>query len=53
MEVVHTSETSVYLTRWQYIPGDSKLHTRRRENLKSHRLRVFENRALGRIYVEG
>jgi hypothetical protein len=38
MEGVHTSETSVniYLTTRQYIPEDSKLHTRRRENLKSH-----------------
>jgi len=38
MEVVRTSETSVnnYLTTRHYIPEDSKLHTRRRENLKSH-----------------
>jgi len=39
MEAVRTSETSVdnYFTR-QYIPEDnSELHTRRRENLKSHR----------------
>jgi hypothetical protein len=38
METVHTSETSVniYLTTRQYIPEDCKLHTRRRENLKSH-----------------
>jgi hypothetical protein len=37
MEVVRTSETSVnnYLTTRQYIPEDSKLHSRRRENLKS------------------
>jgi hypothetical protein len=37
MEAVRTSETSVkiYLTTRQYIPEDSKLHTRRRENLKS------------------
>jgi hypothetical protein len=37
METARTSETSVddYFTR-QYIPEDkSKLHTRRRENLKS------------------
>jgi hypothetical protein len=33
METVRTSETSA--TR-QYIPEDCKLHTRRRENLKSH-----------------
>jgi hypothetical protein len=38
MEAESTSETSVniYLTRRQYIPEDSELHTRRRENLKSH-----------------
>jgi hypothetical protein len=38
MEAASTSETSVdnYFTR-QYIPEDnSELHTRRRENLKSH-----------------
>jgi hypothetical protein len=38
MESARTSETSVdnYFTR-QYIPEDnSELHTRRRENLKSH-----------------
>jgi hypothetical protein len=38
MEALRTSETSVdnYFTR-QYIPEDSsELHTRRRENLKSH-----------------
>jgi hypothetical protein len=41
MEAVRTSETSVdnYFTR-QYIPEDnSELHTRRRENLKSHKVR--------------
>jgi hypothetical protein len=39
MEAARTSKTSVvnYFTR-QYIPEDnSELHTRRRENLKSHR----------------
>jgi hypothetical protein len=38
MEAARTSETSVdnYFTR-QYIPeNNSELHTRRRENLKSH-----------------
>jgi hypothetical protein len=37
MEAVCTSRTSVtiYLTTLQYIPGDSKPHTRHRENLKS------------------
>jgi hypothetical protein len=40
MEAVRTSETSVdnHLTR-QYIPEDnSEHHTRRRENLKSHKV---------------
>jgi len=38
MEAVRTSETSANfnLTTRRYIPEDSKLHTRRRENLKSH-----------------
>jgi hypothetical protein len=41
MEAVHTPETSVniYLTTRQYIPEDSKLHTQRRENLKSRKIR--------------
>jgi hypothetical protein len=39
MEAARTSETSVdiYLAMRQYIPEDSELHTRRRENLKSHK----------------
>jgi len=38
MEAVRTSEKSVIFnaTTRHYIPDDSKLHTRRRENLKSH-----------------
>jgi hypothetical protein len=38
MVAVRTSETSVniYMTTRQYIPQDSKLPTRNRENLKSH-----------------
>jgi hypothetical protein len=38
IEAVRTSETSVNfnVTTLRYIPEDSKLHTRRRENLKSH-----------------
>jgi hypothetical protein len=38
MKAVRTSETSVNfnVTTQRYIPEDSKLHTRRRENLKSH-----------------
>jgi hypothetical protein len=38
MEAARTSETSVdiQLRTRQYIPEDSELHTRRRENLKPH-----------------
>jgi hypothetical protein len=38
MEAVRISEMSVNfnVTIWCYILEDSKLHTRRRENLKSH-----------------
>jgi hypothetical protein len=38
IEAARTSETSVdiQLRTRQYIPEDSELHTRRRENLKSH-----------------
>jgi hypothetical protein len=44
MEAVRTSETSVdnHFT-WQYIPEDNSEHqTRRRENLKSHKLDVIK-----------
>jgi hypothetical protein len=39
MEAVRTSETSVHSneTTLRYISEDSKLHTRRCENLKSHK----------------
>jgi hypothetical protein len=39
MEAARTFETSVdiKLRTRQYIPEDSELHTRRRENLKSHK----------------
>jgi hypothetical protein len=39
MEAARTSETSVdiQLRTRQYIPEDSEHHTRRRENLKSHK----------------
>jgi hypothetical protein len=37
MEIVISSETLVNLYQTaRYIPEDSHLHTRRRENLKSH-----------------
>jgi hypothetical protein len=41
MEATRTCETSVdiYLITRQYIPEDSELHTRRRENLKSNNRR--------------
>jgi hypothetical protein len=40
---VHTSETStnVYFTTRQFILDDSKLHIRRRENLKSHLVNLY------------
>jgi hypothetical protein len=40
MEAARTPETSVsiQLRTRQYIPEDSEFHTRRRENLKSHKL---------------
>jgi hypothetical protein len=50
MEAVRTSETSIdkYFTR-QYITEDnSELHTRRRENLKSH---IFINRVLSGLIL--
>jgi hypothetical protein len=39
MEALRTSETSVYSheTTQHYIPEGPNLHTRRRENLKSHK----------------
>jgi hypothetical protein len=38
MEAARTFDKSVdiKLRTWQYIPKNSELHTRRRENLKSH-----------------
>jgi hypothetical protein len=43
MEAARTSETSVdiQLRTRQYIPEDSVLHTRRRENLKSHIVNLY------------
>jgi hypothetical protein len=51
MEAARTSETSVdnNFTR-QYIPEDkSELHTRRRENLKSHSIKLFSRQFLNFI----
>jgi hypothetical protein len=47
MEAVRSSETSVNfnVSTRRYIPQDSKLHTRRRENLKSHKLPASDSRA--------
>jgi hypothetical protein len=45
MEAVRTSETSVNfnVTTGRYFPEDSKLHTRRHENLKSHMYKYASN----------
>jgi hypothetical protein len=42
MKAICTSEISVNfkVTTWCYIPEDSKLHTRCRENLKSHMIHI-------------
>jgi hypothetical protein len=49
MEAADTSETSVnlYQTTWRNIPEDSRLHTCRRENLKSHTVSsiIWSNRS--------
>jgi hypothetical protein len=44
MEEVRTSETSenYKVTTRRYIPQDSKLHTRCRENLTSHKLQLID-----------
>jgi hypothetical protein len=49
MEAARTSETSVdiQLRTRQYVPEDSELHTRRRENLKSH-----TDLALAVVYID-
>jgi hypothetical protein len=54
MEAVRTSETSVdnHFTR-QYNPEDSsEHHTRRRENLKSHKLSTFSVRSLNGLFLQ-
>jgi hypothetical protein len=45
MEAVHTSESWVHfnMTIERYIPEDSKLHTRRRENLKCQNMLKLVN----------
>jgi hypothetical protein len=42
---VRACETSAYfnVTTWLYIPEDSQLHIRRRENLESHKVSDFRN----------
>jgi hypothetical protein len=51
MEAAHTSETSVdiQLRTWQYIPEDSELHTRRHDNLKSHKALYVYRRFICRL----
>jgi hypothetical protein len=53
MEAARTSETSVViqLRTWQYISEDSEVHTRRRENLKSHKERRFCANFVSLIYT--
>jgi hypothetical protein len=52
METARTSETTVnieFRTR-QYIPEDSELHTRRRENLKSQTMEVDQHTCRPRTF---
>jgi hypothetical protein len=43
MDAVRTSESSVYSdTTQRYIPEDSELHTRSRENLKYHKMKLMQ-----------
>jgi hypothetical protein len=52
IEAVRTSETSVYSeTTWRYIPEGSNLHTRRRENLKSHEILWFSSVSPGKYWA--
>jgi hypothetical protein len=43
MQAARTSETSVnvYQTKRRYNPEDSRLHTRRRENQKSYKIKMI------------
>jgi hypothetical protein len=49
MEALRTSEISVFSneTTWSYIPGGSHLHTRRHENLKSHKRNILCSSSTG------
>jgi hypothetical protein len=53
LRAARTFETSVdiYLTIRQYIPEDSELHTRRRENLKYHKINSTSLLALPSCFV--
>jgi hypothetical protein len=55
MEAARTSETSVdiQLRTRQYIPEDSEIHTRRRENLKSHVLFLVDCKGIYEIQWQG
>jgi hypothetical protein len=53
MEAVSTCETSVKinLATRRYIPEDSKLYTRHRENLKSHKTRMVTSKYIKINYI--
>jgi hypothetical protein len=53
-EAVRTSETSVNFchTARRNIPEDSRLHTLRRENMKSHRVNTVLGFRFRRFYCE-
>jgi hypothetical protein len=55
MDAVRISETSANfnVTTRRYIPEDSKLHTRRRENLTSHIAVISLNRIKQLAFVIG
>jgi hypothetical protein len=52
MEAVRSSETSVYFseTTQRYNLESFYIHTRRRESLESHSLKMSENRMLRRLF---
>jgi hypothetical protein len=54
MEAASTSETLVnfYQTTRRYIPEDSQLHNRRRENLKSYWVKTYRSVCLRSVNCE-